>query len=163
MLNVHKEYQFNCTFEYKKAIMKYQSVKSPILKYILIIFWLIILTPLIISSVYHWHGYVNFFTGLFVTALLITLSIVFSSNNYYIIKNNSLIIKYRLLTKIIPIDQITKIKLNQKSTSAIIPRASLSFNGIIVCYNREMIFISPVNENDFIQNLKSINPGIAVS
>jgi hypothetical protein len=62
----------------------------------------------------------------------------------------------------IPIDQISVIKLNQKTIGGLW-KPTTSWNSIQIEYNKfDSVFISPVDQEEFIAELLRINPKIQV-
>ena len=94
-----------------------------------------------------------------ITIISIVLLIWIIFGTYYKITKTNLKIRYGPFYKIIPINNITKIV----KTKDIFISPSLSIKKLEIYHNNyETIKISPQNEINFIDELKNINPNIAV-
>jgi hypothetical protein len=109
------------------------------------------------------HSLMNsLFGGLVVIIILgIVLSCYFFNN--YKITNDTLVIVFGLLKWTIKINEIDFIRLNQKRTGGK-NTASMSLKGIVIYYNnkRSSIYISPLQQDNFIDMLKKINTEIEI-
>jgi hypothetical protein len=101
--------------------------------------------------------------GLAVILPIMTLFIWVWFGTYYLISNDVLKATSGPFNWRIKVQDINKIKLNQPTILGII-KFSLSFRSIEVIYKKyDSIFIMPENQDEFIQDLKSMNPNIVVS
>ncbi|QTV06811.1 PH domain-containing protein [Faecalibacter bovis] len=98
--------------------------------------------------------------GFLVVVFLILFFIYLFTNTYYLINKNSnqLLVKSGILVKItIDIDKIRKIK----PSKSLISSPALSLDRIEIFFNTyDSVLISPKNREDFIRQLKHINPTI---
>ena len=82
-------------------------------------------------------------------------------NTYYEVGIDYLRIKeFGLFTKVVAIEQIFKItKVNEKPATSTQPK--MNIGGFIIMTKRgEKIFVSPIKENSFLNDLKRLNPMI---
>jgi hypothetical protein len=83
-------------------------------------------------------------------------------DTFYTVDGNTLGYRSALINGTIPIDSITQVVKNKKMYSGLKP--ALSTKGVIVKYNKyDDIYLSPKDIDLFIDALRAVNPGIAVS
>lgn len=83
-------------------------------------------------------------------------------DTYYVVEKDEFFYKSALLKGSIKIDSITEIVKNKTQFSGI--KASISTKGLIIKYNRwDDVYISPKDQQLFIDKLKAINPGIQIT
>jgi len=110
--------------------------------------WLIILFNL---------NYILLCISIIITALFVWIWF----GTAYILENGFLIYHSGPIRGRIPIDRINAI--NQNAHSWVGIRPALSFSYIQIRYNKyDDLFIAPKKEEQFIKELKSINPGIQI-
>jgi hypothetical protein len=81
---------------------------------------------------------------------------------YYVIENEMLVARSGPMIFKIPVSKISVIRLNQKTIGGIW-KPTTSWNSIQIEYNKfDSVFISPVNQEEFITELLKINPGICL-
>lgn len=96
---------------------------------------------------------------IFVPLYIFILSIFKTS---YTIRNNDLLLRMSLFRKRVPIDQITKITRGSHIWFAGW-KFALSHKGLVIRYGKyEEVLISPEKEQDLIDVLLEVNPGIIV-
>jgi hypothetical protein len=91
-------------------------------------------------------------TSAFVIHIFVTTYYVITDDNYLIVKSGLLI------NKKISIQDITSIK----ESNSILSSPALSFDRIEIKYKDGAILISPKEKENFIQELKTRNPSIAI-
>lgn len=83
------------------------------------------------------------------------------TNTHYTIIKETLICKSGPFRKTIPIENINRINLHKGILVPCFYKLSLSHEGIIISYDKfEEIYISPKNQQKFINELIQINPNI---
>ena len=80
---------------------------------------------------------------------------------YYEIKEDQLLCKTLFFNKKLPIDSIRKIDVGNSLYAGM--KMSLALKGIIIHFNKyDEIYISPENQEEFVQHLVKINPQIEI-
>ena len=104
----------------------------------------------------------NLLFGISGQLIIIVLIIWIKKQTNYLIENRHLIIRFGPMRWNIPIDKIDSIRLNQTPVSCRLG-ASLSLKGIVIYYKRlKAIYISPVNQDRFINTLRELNTEIVI-
>ena len=78
----------------------------------------------------------------------------------YTVDNGNLIVRCGPIRKKIPISTIRQIRRNALAISGI--KLGLSFRMLDITYANSAVYISPSNEPEFLEELKSINPNITI-
>ena len=144
--------------------MKFSCVKSVSFGIFLLFFSLLIL---FLALVLQWYsGNIHTSSDLIARILFVSIIPFFSLwiwfGTYYVIDNEILIARSGPIKFKIPVGQITVIRLNQKTIVGLW-KPTTSWNSIQVEYNKfDSVFISPLNQGEFIKELLKINPGIAI-
>lgn len=96
--------------------------------------------------------------------LVLTCFIIHAlKKTFYQIENSTLKYKCGIFHGIIDIHKIKKIEINNSIFVHAIYKLGWSHKGIIITYNNyDDLFISPVNRDQFIAQLKEINPEIRI-
>jgi hypothetical protein len=103
----------------------------------------------------------EYISRLCIALLLFGFMFIFNKITYKIDKDK-LIIKSIIFKKEMEIQHFHSIYRNKKRFVTI-EKAALATNGIIIRYSKyDEIYISPEKENEFIAELKAINPSISV-
>ena len=132
--------------------MKFYSRKGNI-----IIFSIIILTILTIISIWG-----KVYPASFILIIVLSFVIWTWFDTYYVISNDQLFYKLAFIKGSVNINTIFEVVKNKASFSGVKP--ALSTKGIIVKYNRwDEIYISPLYIDQFIIELKKVNPSIKIT
>ena len=132
--------------------MKFYSRKGKI-----IIFSIIILTILTIISIWG-----KVYPASFILIIVLSFFIWAWFDTYYVISNDQLFYKLAFIKGSVNINTIFEVVKNKASFSGVKP--ALSTKGIIVKYNRwDEIYISPLYIDQFIIELKKVNPSIKIT
>jgi len=132
--------------------MKFYSRKGKI-----IIFSIIILTILTIISIWG-----KVYPASFILIIVLSFFIWAWFDTYYVISNDQLFYKLAFIKGSVNINTIFEVVKNKASFSGVKP--ALSTKGIIVKYNRwDEIYISPLYIDQFIIELKKVNPKIKIT
>ena len=132
--------------------MKFYSRKGNI-----IIFSIIILTILTIISIWG-----KVYPASFILIIVLSFVIWTWFDTYYVISNDQLFYKLAFIKGSVNINTIFEVVKNKASFSGVKP--ALSTKGIIVKYNRwDEIYISPLYIDQFIIELKKVNPKIKIT
>lgn len=108
------------------------------------------------------HSNVDLIARTFFAFILPLLSLWIWFGTYYVIDNEILITQSGPMIFKIPVSQISVIRLNQKTIGGLW-KPTTSWNSIQIEYNKfDSVYISPVKEDEFISELRRINPGIVV-
>jgi hypothetical protein len=81
-------------------------------------------------------------------------------NTYYEIRNKDIYMKSGVFSCSVPIEKIKKIEHTSYILSGFKP--ALDFNGIVIYYGFDEVYISPKNQEEFIQSILKINSKIEV-
>jgi hypothetical protein len=144
--------------------LKYPSVKSTSFGIFLIFVSLLIIFLAIILPWYtgNIHSIYEFLISILFASIIPSFALWIWLGTYYIIDNEVLITRSGPMIFKIPVGQISVIRLNQKTIGGLW-KPTTSWNSIQIEYNKfDSVFISPVNQEEFITELLKINPRIGL-
>jgi len=144
--------------------MKFRCVKS--VSFGIFLFFFSLLIPFLAIALPWYSGNMHTSSDLITRILFASIIPLFSLwiwfGTYYVIENEMLIARSGPIIFKIPVGQISVIRLNQKTIVGLW-KPTTSWNSIQVEYNKfDSVFISPVNQEEFIAELLKINPGIGL-
>lgn len=146
---------------------KYRVKQSRFVKPILIMWSMLMVAFYVVSLINHKdQSMVDALFGALVVLLILAFGFYFWKQQYYAINGNILKVVFGLKSWEIIIQDIQVIRLHQKPTAAANyfgngGVASLSMEGIIIKYKKQYsIFVSPLDQEAFIEKLKEINSHI---
>lgn len=144
--------------------MKFKCVKSVSFGIFLFFFSLLILFLAIALPWYSGdiHSSTDLIPRILFASIIPLLGLWIWFGTYYVIDNEVLITRSGPMIFKIPIDLISVIRLNQKTIGGLW-KPTTSWNSIQIEYNKfDSVFISPVDQEEFIAELLRINPKIQV-
>lgn len=143
---------------------RYRSKKSPSFGYLLLISCIVVIFITIGWPIikYETISNSNLLLGILIVTPMIALFLWLWLATYYFIKDEILIARSGPLKWRVPIKEITLIRLNQKTIGGTW-KLTLSWNCMEIKYKKYgAIFISPENEETFLNKLLQINSSIQI-
>jgi hypothetical protein len=144
--------------------MKFACVKSVSFGIFLISVSLLMIFLAIIIPWYagNFHSFYGFFVSILFASIIPSLALWIWFGTYYVIGNDILIARSGPMIFKIPVSQISVVRLNQKTIGGLW-KPTTSWISIQIEYNKfDSVFISPVNQAEFIAELLKFNPAIVV-